>query len=151
MTRQLDLVDFIIAPNVPPVAPTVTDPLSLLPRRSKEWERHVFHVPASEVLIMAPFMWTGVVVEQLRDGRHADMLLHDGRIDWRDMGRDDFWSGRSRVVILPLPEVRRIHDQWTLAPVISPENPYTFRFADPPAADRAPTSRLLRKLEKEQS
>lgn len=149
--QQLDLVDFLAGLPAEPVAATVTDPLSLLPRRSKEWERHVFHVPASEVLIMAPFMWTGVVVEQLRDGRHADMLLHDGRIDWRDMGRDDFWSGRSRVVILPLPEVRRIHDQWTLAPVICPENPYTFRFSDPPAADRAPTARLLRKLEKELS
>ncbi|MFT8789027.1 hypothetical protein [Komagataeibacter saccharivorans] len=147
MMKQLDLVDFIAGLRAAPVA----DPLSLLPRRPKEWERNVFHIPASEVRIMAPFMWTGVVVEQLRDGRRADLLLHDGRIDRRDMERDSFWSGRSRVVILPLPEIRRIHDQWMLTPVICPDNPYTFRFADHSGADRAPTSRLLRKLEEEQS
>lgn len=152
MAQQLDLVDFLA--GMPPVhsAPTVVDPLHLLPQRPVAWERSVAHFRAREIRIKVSLWWTHVVVEQLREGSRADMLLRDGRIDRRDMTPPSpMWAEPCRLVLMSAADAVGIHAQWCLEPTDQSQKCATFRFADRPDADPTHTSQLLRALEEGQS
>ena len=151
MEQQLDLCDYIAGlPRQSAPEPQV-NPLDLLPRRPKAWERTVAHIPAADVRLHICLMWTGVVVEQLRQGLRADMLLRSGKIDRCNMPDDCPWPEPCRLVILTAAQATRIHNQWYLEITASERTQFTFRFADRQHADRARTSRLLAMLEKGQS
>ncbi|MDT8872298.1 hypothetical protein RAA17_16620 [Komagataeibacter rhaeticus] len=148
---QLDLCDYITGlPRQSAPEPQV-NLLDLLPRRPKAWERMVAHIPAAEVRLLICLMWTGVVVEQLRQGLRADMLLRSGKIDCCNMPDDCPWPEPCRLVILTAAQAVRIHNQWCLEITASEQTRFIFRFADRQYADRARTSRLLAMLEKGQS
>lgn len=69
--------------------------------RAAAWERSVAHFRAHEIRIKVSLWWTHVVVEQLREGSRADMLLRDGRIDRRDMTPpSSMWAEPCRLVLM---------------------------------------------------
>ncbi len=152
MPQQLDLVDFIAGLPCSAELTPLTDPRDLLPCRPMAWERQVAHFRAREIRIEVSLWWTHVVVEQLREGSRADMLLRDGRIDRRDMTPPfPLCTEPCRLILMSAADAADIHAQWCLEPTDQSQKGATFRFADRPDADRTHTSRLLRALEEGQS
>lgn len=149
--QQLDLCDYITGLPHQSAPEAQVNPLDLLPRRPKAWERTVAHIGAADVRLLVCLLWTGVVVEQLRQGLRSDRLKRSGKIERWHMPNDCPWPEPCRLVILTTAQVARIHNQWCLEITATEPNQLTFRFADHQHADRARTSRLLAMLERGQS
>lgn len=149
--RQLDLVDYLAGISAPPAAASQLNPLDLLPRRPKAWERLVAHVPAEDVRISVSPTWTRVVVEQLREDGCDDQLLGNGRIRAYDVPPDLIWPEPCRLILMTAASAARIHERWCLEEAPRTGLTNTFRFAQQQHADRTPVSQQLRLLAGEPS
>ncbi|QHC37096.1 hypothetical protein [Komagataeibacter xylinus] len=151
MAQQLDLVDFIAGLPMPAATAPQLNPLDLLPRRPKAWERLVAHVPAEDVRISVSPTWTRVVVEQLREDGCGDQLLGNGKIRSHDVPPDLIWPEPCRLILMTADSAARIHERWCLEEAPGAGMSSTFRFAQQQHADRTPVSQQLRLLAEEQS
>ncbi|MGS0648846.1 hypothetical protein ACU81Q_14610 [Komagataeibacter melomenusus] len=151
MARQLDLVDFIVGLPMPVAASPQANPLDLLPRRPKAWERMVAHVPAEDVRISISTTWTRVVVEQLREDGCGDQLRANGSIVSHDVPPGLIWPEPCRLILMTATSAARIHKRWCLEEAPGTGLTNTFRFARQQHADRAAVSQQLRLLGEGQS
>ncbi|WP_308721049.1 hypothetical protein [Komagataeibacter xylinus] len=149
--RQLDLVDYIAGISAPPAAAPQENPLDLLPRRAKAWERMVAHVPAEDVRISISTTWTRVVMEQLREDGRGDLLFATGKIRSDDVPPDLIWPEPCRLILMTAASAARIHERWCLEEAPGTGLSNTFRFAQQQYADRKAVSRQLSALVEEKS
>ncbi|AZV39949.1 hypothetical protein [Komagataeibacter xylinus] len=151
MAQQLDLVDFIAGLPMPVAAAPQANPLDLLPRRPKAWERLVAHVPAEDVRISVSSTWTRVVVEQLREDGRGDLLFATGKIRSDEVPPDLIWPEPCRLILMTAASAARLHERWCLEEAPGTGLSSTFCFARQQHADRAAVSQQLRLLGEEQS
>ncbi|MGS0649105.1 hypothetical protein ACU81Q_15925 [Komagataeibacter melomenusus] len=138
--RQLDLVDYIAGMPAPRATELQVNPLDLLPRRPKLWERMVAHVPAEDVRISISTTWTRVVVEQLREDGRSDLLFATGKIRSDDVPPDLIWPEPCRLILMTAASAARIHERWCLEE--APRRRSHQHLPLCPAAARRPGSRV---------